>query len=60
MLELAVILIAAELVLLLILRPVIWWYLGLSRAIRALESIASSLECLPCVRVRDERNRRAG
>ena len=60
MLELAVKLIAAELVLLLILRPVIWWYFGLSRAIRALESIDSSLKCLPAVRVRDERIRRAG
>jgi hypothetical protein len=60
MLELAVKLIAAELVLLLILRPVLWWYFGISRAIRALESIDSSLKCLPAVRVRDERIRRAG
>jgi hypothetical protein len=49
---------AVWLVLMLIGRRFVWWYFGIGRAIRALESIDSSLKCLPAVRVRDERLRR--
>lgn len=60
MLELAVKLIVAQVVLLLIGRSFIWWYFGISRAIRALEAIDASLRCLPAVRTERERIRRAG
>ena len=49
---------AGWLVLMLLGRQFVWWYLGIGRAIRALESIDASLKCLPAVRVRDERLRR--
>jgi hypothetical protein len=59
MLHFALELIALKILLLLILRPVIWWYFGIRRALRALEAIDASLKCLPAVRIRDEAKRRA-
>jgi len=55
---------AAVVGLLLALRGVIWWYWGISRAVRALESIDASLRALPAVqayraRLARERGRRA-
>jgi len=44
-----------QVVILLLLRPAILWYLKISRAINALESIAESLEQLPAAR--EYRNR---
>lgn len=39
-----------QLLALLLLRGLVWWYFGISRAIRALESIDASLKLLPAVR----------
>jgi hypothetical protein len=35
---------------LLVMRRIVWWYLGIDRAIAALESIDASLKCLPAVK----------
>jgi hypothetical protein len=51
---------AAWLVLMLLGRKFVWWYFGIGRAVRALESIDASLKCLPAVRDRGSRLRRAG
>jgi hypothetical protein len=37
-------------VILLVMRPIVWWYFGIGRAIAALESIDASLRCLPAVK----------
>jgi hypothetical protein len=34
-------------------RPLIWWYFGIGRAVRALENIDASLRVLPAVRRAD-------
>jgi hypothetical protein len=60
MMQLAVYLIAAEVLLLLLLRPVILWYLGISHMILILRSIDRSLKLLPAVRVDANRRRTAG
>lgn len=60
MTRLLITLVATEVVILLILRPLVWWYFGITRAMRALESIDSSLKCLPAVRTEHARIRRAG
>ncbi len=39
-----------QLLALLLLRGLVWWYFGISRAVRALESIDASLKLLPAVR----------
>lgn len=52
-------LLAVQVIVLLVLRPIVWWYLGIGRAIRRLESIDASLKCLPAVREIRERLRRA-
>ena len=48
--QLIAILILGEAVILLVLRPIVWWYFGIGRAVAALESIDASLKCLPAVR----------
>ena len=58
MLNLALRLIVAELLLLALLRPLILWYLGMSQALALLRSIDQSLKCLPAVRTEKERLRR--
>lgn len=58
MLTLALEILAIQLLLLLLLRPLLLWYLGLSRIAKALESIDESLSYLPAVhetRVRKNR-----
>jgi hypothetical protein len=50
MMQLVMTMLAVQGVVLLILRPIVWWYFGIGRAIRALESVDSSLKCLPAVR----------
>lgn len=60
MMQLATYLVVAEIVLLLLLRPVILWYFRVTQAIRLLQSIDKSLKCLPAVRTDAQRIRRAG
>lgn len=58
MLTLALEIIGLQILVLLLLRPLVLWYLGISRAVKALESIDESLSYLPAVRVeRTRRNR---
>ena len=56
MLTLALEILAVQILLLLLLRPLLLWYLGQSRIAKALESIDESLSYLPIVR--QERLRR--
>ena len=42
--------IGLQLLVLCLIRPLVWWYFGISRAVRALESIDASLKLLPAVR----------
>jgi hypothetical protein len=49
MLQLALSLLAAQAILLLLLRPLILWYFKINRAVKALESIDQSLKYLPAV-----------
>ena len=56
MLTLALEILAIQLLLLLLLRPLLLWYLKVSRIVKALESIDESLSYLPIVR--QERVRR--
>lgn len=35
-------------------RPLVWWYFGINRAVRALENIDASLRTLPTVRDYDQ------
>lgn len=58
MLTLALEILAIQLLLLLLLRPLLLWYLKVSRIVKALESIDESLSYLPAVhetRVRKNR-----
>ncbi len=48
--QLLAIALLAEVTIMLVLRPIVWWYFGIGRAIAALESIDASLKCLPAVR----------
>lgn len=50
MLQLALTLILTQALILLLLRPVICWYLKLNRMAKSLESIDRSLKCLPAVK----------
>jgi hypothetical protein len=59
MMQLAAQLIAAEVVILILLRPLILWYFGLSSMRKTLESIDRSLKCLPAVRTESQRLRKA-
>ena len=46
---------ALQIGVLLAVRPLVWWYLGVGRAVRALENIDVSLRSLPSVREYDAR-----
>jgi hypothetical protein len=48
-----------ELALLLLLRPILLWYLKINKALRLLASIDASLKCLPAVQASRKRMRRA-
>jgi len=50
MLQLVLTILGFQIVLLLALRPLILWYFKISPAVRALESIAESLEQMPAAR----------
>ena len=58
MLQLAAQLIAAQVVILLLLRPLILWYFRVNDVVRLLISIDQSLKCLPAVRTESQRLRR--
>jgi hypothetical protein len=58
MLLLALQILAIQALLLLLLRPLILWYLGLSRMTKALESIDESLSYLPIVNAERVRKNR--
>jgi hypothetical protein len=60
MLKFAIQLIGSEILLLLLLRPLLLWYLKINQALSLLRSIDSSLKCLPAVRTEAQRIRRAG
>jgi len=60
MLKFAIQLILSEILLLLLLRPLLLWYLKVNQALNLLRSIDSSLKCLPAVRTEAQRIRRAG
>ena len=60
MLNLAISLIAGEVLILLLLRPLLLWYLKIPQALKLLASIDQSLKCLPAVRTEKERLRRVG
>lgn len=49
MLQLASTMLLVELVLLLLLRPILLWYLRVNQALKLLASIDRSLKCLPAV-----------
>jgi hypothetical protein len=59
MFQLVMAMLAVQVVVLLVLRPVVWWYFGIGRAIEALEQIDASLRCLPAVSKIRELARRA-
>jgi hypothetical protein len=59
MLKLLLFMVIVQVALSLIVRPLIWWYFGINRAIRRLEDIDASLRCLPAVREARYRARRA-
>ena len=50
MVELALVVLAGQIVLLLLLRPLVLWYFKLSRIAKTLDSIDLSLSLLPAVR----------
>lgn len=60
MLQLALQLIALQILFLLAMRPLLLWYLKVNQALNLLRSIDSSLKCLPAVRTEAQRIRRAG
>lgn len=53
MIHLLVSILAIQIVVLLAVRPLVWWYFGINRAVRALENIDVSLRSLPTVREYD-------
>ena len=42
--------VALQIGIMLALRPLVWWYFGINRAVRALENIDASLRTFPTVR----------
>lgn len=60
MTQLVIYLLAGEIVILLLLRPVILWYFRVSQAVKLLQSIDRSLKLLPAVRVDANKRRIAG
>lgn len=60
MLQLALKLIGLQILFLLMMRPLLLWYLKINQALSLLRSIDSSLKCLPAVRTEAQRIRRAG
>lgn len=50
MARLLISIVVVQLVILWALRPLVWWYFGIARGVRALEDIAESLRTLPTVR----------
>jgi hypothetical protein len=59
-LALALPLLVIQVVLLLLLRPILLWYLRIGRAVEALESIAESLEQMPAAKEYRTRLRQGG
>jgi hypothetical protein len=58
MLQMAATLLAVQLTILLLLRPLILWYFRVNDVVRLLISIDQSLKCLPAVRTESARLRR--
>ena len=60
MTQLVIYLIAGEIVILLLLRPILLWYFKVTKVISLLSSIDASMKCLPAVRTEANRLRRVG
>ncbi len=54
MIQLLISILVVQLAILWALRPLVWWYFGINRAVRALENIDVSLRTLPTVRDYDD------
>ncbi len=54
MTHLLISILVVQLAILWALRPLVWWYLGINRMVRALENIDVSLRTLPTVRDYDD------
>lgn len=54
MIHLLISLIALQIGIMLAVRPFVWWYFGINRAVRAIEDIAVSIRTLPAVRDYDQ------
>lgn len=59
MLQLVAQILLLEVAILLLLRPILLWYLKINQGLMLLRSIDSSLKCLPAVKERNARLRRA-
>ena len=53
MTRLLISILALQIGVLLAVRPLVWWYFGIGRAVRALEAIDESIRVLPAVRRHD-------
>lgn len=49
MIHLLISVVALQIAIMLAVRPLVWWYFGIGRAMRALENIDASLRVLPAV-----------
>lgn len=58
MLQLAISLVCLQVIVLLLIRPLILWYLRINDVVRLLISIDQSLKCLPAVRTESARLRK--
>ena len=54
MTHLLISLVALQIGIMLAVRPLVWWYFGINRAVRALEDIAVSMRAMPAVRDYDQ------
>ena len=50
MIHLLISIVVVQLLILWALRPLVWWYFGINRMLRALENIDASLRTLPTVK----------
>ena len=50
MIHLLISILLVQLAILWALRPLVWWYFGINRAVRALENIDASLRVLPAIK----------
>lgn len=50
MTRLLITIVAIQIGVMLAVRPLVWWYFGINRAVRALENIDASLRVLPVIK----------